>query len=107
MMLRTGSLPASLDYTETRTVGSSLGAESIRQGVFAAIAGMVVVMIFMLIYYRGAGINADLALLAEPGDPAGLHGLLGRDADVAGHRRRHPDHRYGRRLQRADLRAHS
>ena len=61
--LRSGSLPASISYLETRTVGASLGADSIHQGVMAAIAGMVVVMIFMLIYYRGAGINADLALL--------------------------------------------
>ena len=63
LMLRTGALPASISYLETRTVGSSLGAASIRQGVVAAIAGMAAVMIFMLIYYRGAGINADLALL--------------------------------------------
>ena len=62
LMLRTGSLPASISYLETRTVGPSLGAESIKQGVEAAIAGMLAVMIFMLIYYRGAGINADLAL---------------------------------------------
>lgn len=62
MMLRTGSLPASIEYTETRTVGPSLGAASIHQGVFAAVAGMAAVMIFMLVYYRGAGINADLAL---------------------------------------------
>lgn len=63
MMLRTGSLPASIKYLETRTVGPSLGAASIHQGVVAAAAGMLAVMAFMLIYYRGAGINADLALL--------------------------------------------
>ncbi len=62
LMLRTGALPASISYTETRTVGPSLGAASIRQGVVAAVAGMLAVMIFMLVYYRGAGINADLAL---------------------------------------------
>jgi len=61
--LRSGSLPASISYLETRTVGPSLGAASIHQGVVAAIAGLVVVMIFMLFYYRGAGINADLALV--------------------------------------------
>jgi preprotein translocase subunit SecD len=61
--LRSGSLPASISYLETRTVGASLGADSIHQGVVAAIAGLVVVMIFMLVYYRGAGFNADLALL--------------------------------------------
>jgi preprotein translocase subunit SecD len=63
MMLRTGSLPASISYLETRTVGPSLGAASIHQGVVAAIAGMLAVMIFMLVYYKGAGINADLALV--------------------------------------------
>jgi preprotein translocase subunit SecD len=62
-LLRTGALPASIIYLETRTVGPSLGAASIRQGVIAAIVGMLVVMAFMLIYYRGAGINADLALM--------------------------------------------
>ncbi len=62
MMLRTGSLPASISYLETRTVGPSLGAASVHQGVVAAIAGMLAVMAFMLIYYRGAGINADIAL---------------------------------------------
>ena len=63
LMLRTGSLPASLSYLETRTVGPSLGAASIRQGVIAAIAGMAAVMLFMLIYYKGSGVNADLALI--------------------------------------------
>lgn len=63
LMLRTGALPASIHFLEERTVGPSLGADSIRQGVIAAIAGMLAVMIFMLFYYRGAGINADLALI--------------------------------------------
>ncbi len=61
-MLRTDALPASLNYLEDRTVGASLGADSIRQGVTAAIVGVLVVMAFMLFYYRGSGINADLAL---------------------------------------------
>jgi preprotein translocase subunit SecD len=61
-MLRTGALPASLNYLEDRTVGASLGADSIKRGVTAAVVGVLVVMAFMLIYYRGSGINADLAL---------------------------------------------
>jgi preprotein translocase subunit SecD len=61
-MLRTGALPVSLVYLEDRTVGASLGADSIREGVTAAVAGVLLVWIFMLIYYRGSGINADLAL---------------------------------------------
>ncbi len=62
-MLRTGALPASLKYLEDRTIGASLGADSIREGVRAAIVGVLVVMAFMLIYYRSSGINADLALI--------------------------------------------
>jgi preprotein translocase subunit SecD len=62
MLLNTGSLPASLHYLQESTVGPSLGADSIHQGVMASIIGMLAVMVFMLIYYRGAGINADLAL---------------------------------------------
>jgi preprotein translocase subunit SecD len=62
-LLRTGALPASLQQMEKRFVGASLGADSIRQGVTAAIVGVMVVMVFMLIYYRGSGINADVALI--------------------------------------------
>jgi preprotein translocase subunit SecD len=63
MILRSGALPAGIKYLEERTVGPSLGADSIKAGVRAAIAGMAAVLIFMLIYYRGAGINADVALI--------------------------------------------
>jgi preprotein translocase subunit SecD len=61
-LLRTGALPASLNYIEASTVGATLGADSIREGVTAAVVGVLVVMGFMLVYYRGSGINADLAL---------------------------------------------
>ncbi|MDP9268559.1 MAG: protein translocase subunit SecD [Acidobacteriota bacterium] len=63
LVLNSGALPASMRYLEERTVGPSLGADSIRQGVTAGVIGVLAVMVFMLFYYRGAGINADLALL--------------------------------------------
>jgi preprotein translocase subunit SecD len=63
MTLRSGALPAGIKYLEERTVGPSLGSDSIRAGVEAAVIGMLAVLIFMLIYYRGAGINADIALI--------------------------------------------
>jgi preprotein translocase subunit SecD len=63
MVLRSGALPAGIKYLEERTVGPSLGADSIRAGIRAAVVGMLAVLIFMLIYYRGAGINADIALI--------------------------------------------
>ncbi len=62
MLLNTGALPASIHYLQESSVGPSLGADSIRQGVLASVVGMLAVMAFMLVYYRGAGINADLAL---------------------------------------------
>jgi preprotein translocase subunit SecD len=62
LTLRSGALPAGIKYLEERTVGPSLGADSIREGVRAAIVGMVAVMVFMLFYYHAAGINADLGL---------------------------------------------
>lgn len=63
LVLRSGALPAKAVYLEERTVGPSLGADSIRQGVTASIAGMLAVCLFMLYYYRGSGINAVLALV--------------------------------------------
>ncbi len=63
MVLRSGALPASIKYLQEETVGPSLGTDSIRSGVRAAVVGMVAVLIFMLVYYRGAGINADVALI--------------------------------------------
>ena len=63
LILNSGALPAGIKYLEERTVGPSLGADSIRSGVRAAIVGMLAVLIFMLVYYRGAGINADVALI--------------------------------------------
>lgn len=63
LVLRAGALPASIKYLEERTVGPSLGADSIRQGVRASIGSMVVVMIFLVFYYRLSGVNAVVALV--------------------------------------------
>jgi preprotein translocase subunit SecD len=62
-ILRAGALPASIRYIEERTVGPSLGADSIRHGVQASVISLVVVMIFMVFYYRLSGANAVLALI--------------------------------------------
>jgi len=63
LTLRAGALPASIKYLEERTVGPSLGADSIRHGVQASVLSLVVVMLFMLVYYRLSGGNAVLALI--------------------------------------------
>jgi preprotein translocase subunit SecD len=62
LVLRAGALPASIKYQEESTVGPSLGADSIREGVRASIISLLAVMIFLLIYYRLSGVNAVLAL---------------------------------------------
>jgi preprotein translocase subunit SecD len=62
LVLKAGALPASIKYLEERTVGPSLGADSIREGVRASVGSIIVVMIFLLIYYRLSGVNAVVAL---------------------------------------------
>jgi preprotein translocase subunit SecD len=83
-LLRTGALPASLHQFEKRFVGASLGADSIRQGVKAAIVGLLVVMAFMLFYYRGSGINADLALILNLVILMGFMGAAGATLTLPG-----------------------
>jgi preprotein translocase subunit SecD len=63
LTLRSGALPAPIRYQEERTVGPSLGADSIRAGVTASAAGLIFVILFMVFYYRGSGLNAVVALL--------------------------------------------
>jgi preprotein translocase subunit SecD len=63
LVLRAGALPASIRYLEERTVGPSLGADSIRHGVQASIISLLLVLIFMVFYYRLPGVNAVVALL--------------------------------------------
>ena len=62
IVLRAGALPAPVQILEERTVGPSLGADSIRKGVFSTIAGAIVVILFMMVYYRLSGLIADLAV---------------------------------------------
>ncbi len=62
IVLRAGALPAPVVLLEERTVGPSLGADSIRQGLIAITASAVIVFVFMLVYYRLSGLIADVAL---------------------------------------------
>ncbi len=64
-ILKAGALPASLHYLQQLTVGASLGRDSIRDGVMASAAGMAFIVVFMLVYYRLAGLNAVVALTAN------------------------------------------
>ena len=84
LTLRSGALPAGIKYLQEVTVGPSLGADSIRQGVRAAIIGMVAVMIFMLFYYRAAGINANLGLFLNLVILLGFLGFTGATLTLPG-----------------------
>ena len=63
LILRSGALPASMSYLEERVIGPTLGADSIRSGVTASLAGLAFVVAFMLIYYKLSGINAIVAMV--------------------------------------------
>jgi preprotein translocase subunit SecD len=62
LTLRSGALPASLTYLEERTVGPTLGADSIRAGVLASLTGLALVTMFLLFFYRLSGLNAVVAM---------------------------------------------
>ncbi len=63
IVLRAGALPAPVKILEERTVGPSLGSDSIRKGIISMIIGGILVVLFMIIYYKGAGVVADMALV--------------------------------------------
>jgi preprotein translocase subunit SecD len=65
LKLRAGALPAGMDILEERTVGASLGADSIKHGIVGSIIGSIIIVLFMLIYYRMAGVNSTLALVVN------------------------------------------
>lgn len=84
LKLRSGALPANMNYLEERTVGPSLGAESIRAGVTASIAGLVFVLIFMLFYYRLAGLNAVTSVVVNLVILLGVMSYLGATMTLPG-----------------------
>jgi preprotein translocase subunit SecD len=63
LILRSGALPATLTYLQEQTIGPTLGADSIRAGVLASVAGLVLIIIFLLVYYKLSGLNAIIALI--------------------------------------------
>ncbi len=88
LLLRAGALIAPIQIVEERTVGPSLGAENVKLGMNAIIYGLVAVLIFMIIYYKGFGIVANVALIANlvmivgvmsmiPGAALSLPGMAG------------------------------
>ncbi|MFQ6672193.1 MAG: protein translocase subunit SecD, partial [Candidatus Tectimicrobiota bacterium] len=77
IVLRAGALPAPVEILENRTVGPSLGADSVRQGLRSIIIGCILVILFMVFYYRFSGSVADVALLLNLVILMGAMGYLG------------------------------
>jgi preprotein translocase subunit SecD len=84
LVLRSGALPASLTPLEERTVGASLGQESIRAGVTAATGGLLFVMLFMVAYYKLSGLNAVVSIAVNLIVLLGLIAYLGATMTLPG-----------------------
>jgi len=84
LVLRSGALPASLTYMEENTVGPTLGADSIRSGVIASLVGLVLIMLFMLVYYKLSGVNAVVALAFNLVILLGLMAYIGATMTLPG-----------------------
>ena len=84
LVLRSGALPAPMGFLEERTVGPSLGADSIRAGVTAAIGGLVLVVLFMLGYYKLAGFNALTSIVVNLLILLGMMAYLGATMTLPG-----------------------
>ncbi len=84
LLLRSGALPASLIVAQDRTVGASLGIDSIRSGVRAAVIGFVLVVVGMIIYYKHAGVNAVYCLLGNLVILMGFMGGVGATLTLPG-----------------------
>jgi preprotein translocase subunit SecD len=65
LVLNSGALPADMSYQEERVIGPTLGQDSIRSGVLASLAGLTLVILFMLVYYKISGINAIVAMICN------------------------------------------
>ena len=82
--LKSGALPASLNYEEERTVGPSLGRESIEAGVLASLGGLVMVVLFMLFYYKLTGLNAVISIVVNLVILLGMMAYLGATMTLPG-----------------------
>jgi preprotein translocase subunit SecD len=84
LVLRSGALPARLTYLEKNTVGPTLGADSIRSGIIASAVGLILIVLFMLVYYKLSGINAIVALCFNLTILLGLMAYLGATMTLPG-----------------------
>jgi preprotein translocase subunit SecD len=84
LVLRSGALPAGMSYLNEEVIGPSLAAESVRSGVLASLAGLALVILFMLTYYKLSGINAIVAMVCNLVILLGLMAYLGAAMTLPG-----------------------
>jgi protein-export membrane protein SecD len=84
IVLRAGALPAPIEILENRTVGPSLGKDSIEKGLNAMMIGILIVILFMIVYYRMSGVIADAAVLVNVIFTIACLGLLGGTLTLPG-----------------------
>ena len=84
LILRSGALPASMSYLEERVIGPTLGQDSIKAGVTASLAGLALVVVFMLVYYKLSGINAIVAMVCNLVILIGLMAYFGATMTLPG-----------------------
>ena len=84
LVLRTGALPAPMDILEERTVGPTLGRESIEAGVTASIGGLSLVILFILFYYKLTGLNAVVSIVGNLSILLGMMAYLGATLTLPG-----------------------
>ena len=106
LVINTGALPVTLHQIESQEVSATLGKDSLHEALIAGIAGLGLILLYMIFYYRFLGLVADIALIIYGVLLFGLVQRHPRHPDAAGHRRHDPDDRGGGRRQRRHLRAH-
>jgi preprotein translocase subunit SecD len=84
LVLRSGALPASMSYLEQHVIGPTLGQDSIRSGVIASLAGLLLVIAFMLVYYKLSGVNAVIAMTMNLVILLGLMAYIGAAMTLPG-----------------------
>ena len=84
VLLRSGALPAPLSVIEERTVGAGLGADTIAQGKIGSAVGVLFILIFMVFFYRGFGLIADIVLLVNLAMIIGISALFGATLTLPG-----------------------
>ena len=99
MTLRSGALPAELEILEERSVGPTLGKDSIEKGQFAGLVGGLMVFLFMLFLLSGLWTAGQLRTGLQSSYDTGCFDLTSSHSHPSGGGRHHIDHRYGRRCQ--------